>query len=231
MDDKIKKTLLVGFDRRPGWQGKLESLVSGLAEIIGLGLDGRERYRLAELARSVPNLIYAGLLRGIRFEFAGETCEVTLEYFPKDGGSDDLDLDVLRAVDWDVESLGVTVLVEDASYAASLGGPALSEFSSERLSIRLEGAPAGGTGDDRTGESGDGDAGESEDGGESGKGDAGESGNGDAGKPADSDASASADGTGGESGDGDSGRSGGGSGQKRRGRAKRDGCEEQGKER
>jgi hypothetical protein len=209
MENTIRKTLLVGFDSRPDWQGKLTAVMRELVEIIGLDLDGRERDRLAELAGGVSNLIYAGALRGIRFEFAGETCEVTLEYFPKDEERDDLDLDMLRGVDLEAEKLAVTVLVDDSSYAPSVGGPALSEFTSERLSIRLEGTTAR----------------EAEDDGAGGAGDA------DAGKPEDGDGGDSGDGESGVSGDADGGKSDGGSagGKSRRGRVKREDGKEKGK--
>jgi hypothetical protein len=218
MENTIRKTLLVGFDSRPDWQGKLTAVMRGLVEILGLDLAGEERDRLAELAAGVSNLIYAGALRGIRFEFAGETCEVTLEYFPKDDERDDLDLDMLRGVDLEAENLVVTVLVDDASYAASVGGPSLSEFASEKLTIRLQGAPAGEAEEGGAGGVGDADGGESEDGG------AGDSGDGESGASGDADRSKSED--------GDSGKSEGANASRRTrwGRVKGKGGKDNGKE-
>lgn len=134
----LKKKMCVGFEKRADWEAKLTSVLEKMVTTLRLELDQEETARLAAIPGDVTNLIYAGLLDSLVLEFAGESCEVVLEYYPGEDEQDDLDLSLLDVVDWDVDSLLVRILVRNASYAEAITGPALMPFCSDRLTVRLE---------------------------------------------------------------------------------------------
>jgi len=141
--EMVKKKLVIGFSERSDWEGKLGSVLRALVKLVGLQLSDEEQSRLATLPAGVANLIYAGVLHLVVLEFGGESCEVELVYYPGEDEQDDVDLSLFEVVDWDVDSLNVRVLVEDLAYAQVIAGPALENLSSEKLTVRLEGADAG----------------------------------------------------------------------------------------
>lgn len=134
----FKKKLVVGLKKRADWVSTLTSLFDKVVTTLRLELGQEELARLAAIPGDVANLIYSGLLKSFILEFAGETCEVVLEYYPSEDEQDDLDLSLLDAVDWNSESLVVRIVVENAEYSETITGPALMPFCSERLAIRLE---------------------------------------------------------------------------------------------
>jgi hypothetical protein len=136
--EMLKKTLCVGLEKRADWKAKLTGTLDKVVTTVGLELGHEELARLAAIPDEVANLIYSGGLESFILEFAGETCEVLIEYYPAEDEQDDLDLSLLEVVDWEAESLLVRIVVENAEYAETITGPALMPFSSERLTIRLE---------------------------------------------------------------------------------------------
>jgi hypothetical protein len=135
--ETLRKKLCVGLEKRPGWEAKITEVIEKVVTSLRLELDHEELARLAAIPRDVANLIYAGMLRSFVLEFAGEKCEVVLEYYPGEDEQDDLDMSLLEVVDWDAESLVVSIMVENAEYAESITGPALMTFSSSRLTVQV----------------------------------------------------------------------------------------------
>lgn len=142
--ETLKKRMCIGMEKRDGWEVKLRLALQSVVGAVGVQLSDEEIARLAAMPAEVSNLIYAGQMRSFVLEFAGEACEVVLEYYPQEDEQDDLDLSLLDAVDWgDVDALTVRVLVEDQAYAESIVGPALMSFRSEKLTVRIEQAGGG----------------------------------------------------------------------------------------
>jgi hypothetical protein len=144
----LKKRMVVGLTKRTDWEERLKSVLEKLVSTIGLKLDERETSNLAVLPGTLANLIYAGVLDSLVLEFGGDACEVELVYYPSEGDADDLDLSVLRLVDWAVEALKVRACVSDPAYATALAGATLEDFSSDRLTVEV--APVGGEGAGKT---------------------------------------------------------------------------------
>ena len=152
----LRKRMCIGLEKRGEWGVKIKEVLQRIVGAVGVELSDEELARLAAIPGDVENLIYSGLLRSFILEFAGETCEVVLEYYPAEDKRDDLDLSLLDVVDWDVESITLRIRVEDLSYAEAISGPALMSFCSERLIVKMEQADGGepepsGDGSDETG--------------------------------------------------------------------------------
>jgi len=136
--ETLFRQILVGLERKEDWEDKLKSFMSEIVTQIGLDLEAGEREELEALPQSLENIILAGLLHSVAFDFGGESCDVAFEYYPAEDDQDDLDLSFLNVVDWDVKTLEIRLKVTDAAYASELTPSGLDKFNSEKLTVTFE---------------------------------------------------------------------------------------------
>jgi len=140
--EPMKKKLMVGFERRAEWEGKLKIVIEQIRGALGIEFNEQEQCWLDAMPGALADLIYADMLRSVVFEFGGEVCDVQIQYYPEAEEQEDLDVSIIDAADWQVDSLKVRIRVENTSFAAAVAGWMPQDFCSDRLTIQLEQAEA-----------------------------------------------------------------------------------------